>query len=265
MSSVGISVLSVRGVVASKADGVITLRLDSGASISLVSEDYLKTLKNPPKIKTGLKVHLAQLTNKEPRIKGYVDMPVWIKAEDGTALRFQAEMYVVPGMTVEVLLGEDFHLNYELNMLRNVEHGTRVSVGDTGFGFEAASTTEALSAAEQKDHAFARTWKDTLIPAETTVRVPVAGALQEEHEWYVERYLVPQSDETFLTVPNTLLDLRTEDAERKEPASIARKSYLPVSNPSKTPRLVRAGTLLGFARDPSRYLDVPGTEERLDE
>ncbi|KZV97802.1 hypothetical protein EXIGLDRAFT_576180, partial [Exidia glandulosa HHB12029] len=259
MSSVGITILSVRGTVGSKQDTVITLRLDSGASISLVSEEFLRLLKNPPKIRTGLKVHLAQLTNKEPRIKGYVELPVWIRAEDGTALRFNVEMYVVPDMTVEVLLGEDFHLNHELSVLRNVELGTRVTVGQTGHAFEAASTTEARKKAHADGAITA--WKDTLIPAETTVRVPIAGALQEGREWYVERFMVPQKDETFLTVPNTLLDLRTEDAGRKEEYSIARKSYLPVSNPTKTPRLLRAGTLMGYARDPARYLDSPGTEK----
>ncbi|KZV96414.1 hypothetical protein EXIGLDRAFT_609164, partial [Exidia glandulosa HHB12029] len=269
LSSVGITILSVTGVVGSKQDAVITLRLDSGASISLIAEEFLKSLKNPPKIRTGLKVHLAQLTNKDPSIKGYVELPIWVKAEDGTALKFLVEMYVVPGMTVEVLLGEDFHVNHELNVLRNVELGTRVSVGQTGFGFTAASTTrdKANILRRKKAHANGAitAWQDTLIPAETTVRVPIAGALQPGREWYVERYLIPQSDETFLTVPNTLLDLRTEDAGRAESDSIARKSYVAVANPSKTPRLVRAGTLLGYAKDPALYLDRPRTQEKLNE
>ncbi|KZV89524.1 hypothetical protein EXIGLDRAFT_618091, partial [Exidia glandulosa HHB12029] len=279
MSSLGVSVLSARGVLSSKNENTITVRLDSGASISLVAESYLKSLKSPPKIKTGMKVAIAQLTNKDPKIKGYVTVPVWITAEDGTRLKFSAELYVVPDMTIEVLLGEDFHLNYELNVLRNVELGSRVEVGGTGFAFTATSTLEATTAAERTEQRYAhsffvhdpavahfvrrkqhrrdkanrlrrrkahangalRAWRDTLIPAETTVRVPIAGDLQQGREWYVERFLIPQPDDSFLTVPNTLLDLRTEDAGRQEPLSIARRSYLPVANPSKTPRLLRAG------------------------
>ncbi|KZV78520.1 hypothetical protein EXIGLDRAFT_573544, partial [Exidia glandulosa HHB12029] len=271
MSSMGISVLSARGIVSSREEGIITLRLDLGASISLVAESYLTSLKHPPKIRTGMKVAIAQLTNKDPKIKGYVHVPVWIVAEDGTRLKFMAELYVVPEMTIEVLLGEDFHLNYELNVFRNVELGSRVQVGETGFAFKATSTLEATTAAEKEDFKLARSfiahydgalraWKDTLIPAETTVRVPVAGDLQQGREWYVERYLIPQPDETFLTVPNTLLDLRTDDAGRAEPLSIARRSYLPVANPTKTPRILRAGTLIGYAKNPQSVLDQPKDE-----
>ncbi|KZV80461.1 hypothetical protein EXIGLDRAFT_580529, partial [Exidia glandulosa HHB12029] len=272
LSSVGITILSVRGVVGSKQDSIITLRLDSGASISLIAEDFLKSLKNPPKIRTGLKVHLAQLTNKDPSIKGYVELPVWVKAEDGTALKFLVEMYVVPGMTVEVLLGEDFHVNHELNVLRNQHSFARsLIVHDPKMaGFIRAKQHQRDKAnilRRKKAHANGAitAWQDTLVPAETTVRVPIAGALQPGREWYVERYLIPQSDETFLTVPNTLLDLRTEDAGRAESDSIARKSYIAVANPSKTPRLIRAGTLLGYAKDPALYLDRPRTQEKYDE
>ncbi|KZV79527.1 hypothetical protein EXIGLDRAFT_631787, partial [Exidia glandulosa HHB12029] len=266
MSSLGVSVLSARGTVSSKSEDTITVRLDSGASISLVAESYIKSLKSPPKIRTGMKVAIAQLTNKDPKIKGYVSVPIWITAEDGTPLKFSAELYVVPDMTIEVLLGEDFHLNYELSVLRNLELGSRVQVGETGFTFPATSTDKANRLRRRKAHANGalRAWKDTLIPAETTVRVPIAGDLQQGREWYVERFLIPQPDDSFLTVPNTLLDLRTEDAGRQEPLSIARRSYLPIANPSKTPRLLRAGTLIGYAQDPQSYLDKPGSQEKYD-
>ncbi|KZV83624.1 hypothetical protein EXIGLDRAFT_625401, partial [Exidia glandulosa HHB12029] len=277
MSSMGISVLSARGIVSTRDERIVTLRLDSGASISLIAEAYLNSLKHPPKVRTGMKVAIAQLTNKDPKIKGYVHLPIWIVAEDGTRLKFMAELYVVPEMTIEVLLGEDFHLNYELNVFRNVELGSRVQVGESGFivhdptvaGFIRRKQHKRDRANRQRrkrahyDGAL-RAWKDTLIPAETTVRVPVAGDLQQGREWYVERYLIPQADDTFLTVPNTLLDLRTEDAGRAEPLSISRRSYLPVANPSKTPRILRAGTLIGYAKNPSDVLDKPKDDATLE-
>ncbi|EJD37121.1 hypothetical protein AURDEDRAFT_73607, partial [Auricularia subglabra TFB-10046 SS5] len=268
LSSLGMTVLSVKGRLGQTVEPIIVLRLDSGASISLVAESYLKRMRHPPKIHTGLKISLAQLTDQSPKIKGYVHMPVRVQAEDGTILVFAAELYVVPDMTVEVLLGEDFQLNYELSVLRNVELGTRVKVGETGFAFEATSTTGELAAEVKRDKVLASgalyAWKDVLIPAETTVRVPIAGDLQQDREWYVERHLIPLQDENFLTVPNVLLDLRTSSADRVEPGSIARKSYLPVANPTKIPRLLRAGTLLGYAKDPQEYLDKPDTQDRWD-
>ncbi|EJD47404.1 hypothetical protein AURDEDRAFT_62317, partial [Auricularia subglabra TFB-10046 SS5] len=271
LSSVGMKVLSVKGRLGQPDETIIILRLDSGASISLVAESYLKRMRHPPKIHSGLKISLAQLTDKSPKIKGYVHMPVRIQAEDGTILVFDAELYVVPDMTVEVLLGEDFQLNNELSVLRSVELGTHVKVGETGF---IPSFVRRQSHRRDRANRYRRkkvlasgalhAWKDVLIPAETTVRVPVAGDLQLGREWYVERYLIPQNDETFLTVPNVLLDLRTTDAGRAEPGSIARKSYIPVANPTKVPRLLRAGTLLGYARDPDEYLDKPKNEQQWD-
>ncbi|EJD47290.1 hypothetical protein AURDEDRAFT_163501 [Auricularia subglabra TFB-10046 SS5] len=82
-SSVGIGVLSVTGRVGSADQEPIVLRLDSGASISLIAEEYLKTLIDPPRVRTGLRIEIAQLTDQSPRIKGYVQVPVRISAEGG--------------------------------------------------------------------------------------------------------------------------------------------------------------------------------------
>ncbi|EJD35880.1 hypothetical protein AURDEDRAFT_38981, partial [Auricularia subglabra TFB-10046 SS5] len=277
-SSVGIGVLSVNGRVGSADQEPIVLRLDSGASISLIAEEYLKTLIDPPRVRTGLRIEIAQLTDQSPRIKGYVQVPVRISAEGGGTLVFHAELYVVPGMTVPILLGEDFQFNYEMETLRNVELGTKIKIGATGYSFAASSTTTFIARKQhRRDRAnrhrrkqtmakgALRAWEDVLIPPETTKRVRVAGDLQQGREWYVERFLVPQADEAFLTVPNTLLDLCTTDAGCKEPGSIARCSTLPVSNPTKVPRILRAGTLLGYASDPQTSLDKPRTDEELEQ
>ncbi|KZW02961.1 hypothetical protein EXIGLDRAFT_600972, partial [Exidia glandulosa HHB12029] len=268
-SSVGVSVLTAGGHLGSREEKPLPLRLDSGANISLVARSFLESMKNPPKIHTGLKVAIAQLTNKNPRIEGYVNMPVWIRSTEGTWLRLHAELYVVPEMTVEVLLGEDWHVNNELSVLRSLEKGTRVVVGNTGFTFDAISTQHRRDKANRhrRKRVYAngaiRAWEDVIIPAESSRTIPIAGDLQQNREWYVERALVPQHDGTFLTVPNTLLSLRTEDAGCAEPGSIARRSQVSISNPTKVPRVVRAGTLLGYAKDPATFLDKPRTQEEL--
>ena len=46
-------------------------------------------------------------------------------------LESEAEAYVVPNMTVPILLGEDYQLNYELGVTRNVETGTKIRFADT--------------------------------------------------------------------------------------------------------------------------------------
>ena len=47
-----------------------------------------------------------------------------MQSEEGILLESEAEAYIVPGMTVPILLGEDFQLNYEVGVTRNVELGT---------------------------------------------------------------------------------------------------------------------------------------------
>ena len=45
----------------------------------------------------------------------------------------EAEAYVVPGMTVPILLGEDYQLTYEVGVTRNVEDGPRVHFGKSEY------------------------------------------------------------------------------------------------------------------------------------
>ncbi|THV04115.1 hypothetical protein K435DRAFT_650096, partial [Dendrothele bispora CBS 962.96] len=60
----------------------LDVRLDSGADITLISEDYWKKLEILPKPKTGLRMKLYQLTG-EAKILGYVKFPIFMKsAED---------------------------------------------------------------------------------------------------------------------------------------------------------------------------------------
>ncbi|KZV92965.1 hypothetical protein EXIGLDRAFT_613669, partial [Exidia glandulosa HHB12029] len=268
-SSVGVSVLTAGGHLGSREEKPLPLRLDSGANITLIAKTYLESMLSPPKIRKGLKVQIAQLTNDNPKIEGYVDMPVWIRAVDGTWLKFRAEMYVVPDMTVDCLLGEDWHVNNELCVMRSVADGSRVVVGKTGFAFDARKQHKRDRANRQRrkrvyaDGAVLA-WEDVTIPAESWKDVVVTGDFQQGREWYVERALVPLPDGQFLTVPNTFLSTTTSDAGCAEPMSIARRNTLPISNPTCIPRVIRAGTLLGYAKDPAKYLDKPRNEEELE-
>ncbi|EJD33676.1 hypothetical protein AURDEDRAFT_31679, partial [Auricularia subglabra TFB-10046 SS5] len=209
-------------------------------------------------------------------IKGYVNMPVRVTAIDGTILVFEAELYVVPDMTVEVLLGEDFQLNHELNVLRDVELGTKVLVGKTDYAFEASSEVGPRNKDLEFDISFARSlkqragavraWEDVVIPAETTKPVPVAGSMDATRTWYVERNLVPLKGDDFLTVPNVLIGGCEGPGPGDDPTLTARKKglFLPVTNPTKIPRLVRAGTVLAYAKDPQEYLKHADNQEELE-
>ena len=140
MSAVGVSVLAMKGWIGSKSNSEIDLRLDSCADITLISEEYYNTLKDKPKLKSGMKLRLWQLTDKNTSIKGYVKLPITMLSRSGEILEAEAEAYVVPGMTVPILLGEDFQLTYEICVKRNAEEGTTISFGNTDYEVEASTS-----------------------------------------------------------------------------------------------------------------------------
>lgn len=56
---------------------------------------------------------------------------------DGELLCMEAEAYVVKGMTVPLLLREDFQLNFELGVTRSVENGMKITFQNTPYKVEA--------------------------------------------------------------------------------------------------------------------------------
>jgi hypothetical protein len=125
-SALGVSVLSVKGWIGSLEDALVDLRLDSCADITLISEETHAALINPPLIRQGHRMSLAQLTDKGTKIKGYMKLPILMRAVTGELLMLEAEAYVVKGMSVPILLGEDFQINYKLGVSRNLESGSKI-------------------------------------------------------------------------------------------------------------------------------------------
>ena len=83
----------------------INLRLDLCADVTLISQDYLESLKDRPPCQKGLKMDLWQLTDKDAKIQGYFRIPIFMESSDGVILETEAEAYVVPDMTIPILLG----------------------------------------------------------------------------------------------------------------------------------------------------------------
>ncbi|GJF00558.1 polyprotein [Phanerochaete sordida] len=274
LSAVGVSVVAVRGRLGSLDEPEIDLRLDSCADISLISEEFYLALRRPPPLRQGVRMKLWQLTDKNASLSGFVHIPVYVSAEDGRLLGFTLEAYVVPGMSVPVLLGEDFHLSYELTVQRSLDFGTRVhfrgtdataaaqGVRRTGDFSRLRRSTVALAsfikakahrrgrdqrarkrkaAAEEKHQV--RAAKDYRIPARRCVRVAVTADFGRSGDLFVEKNAVGDKLESALVVPNTLIS----------PAS----AFLAVANPSSRPRRIRRGDVLGVARDPDSVLDRP--------
>ena len=130
-SAVGVSVVAVQGYVGSTRNTPIDLRLDSCADITLISQEYLESLKDRPACQKGMKMNLWQLTDKDSEIQGYVRIPIFMTSTDGTLIETEAEAYIVPNMTVPILLGEDYHLNYELMVAHRVDFCSTVNFAGT--------------------------------------------------------------------------------------------------------------------------------------
>ncbi|KDQ65183.1 hypothetical protein JAAARDRAFT_109692, partial [Jaapia argillacea MUCL 33604] len=249
-SAVGVSVVSMRGQLGHLANTEVDLRLDSCADVSLVLWEFYDSMQFKPRLRQGLKMKLYQLTEKDTSLSGYVVLPVYVVMELGRTVELEVEAYVVPGMTVPVLLGEDFHLNYELTISRNVEEGTFIR-----FSSELDQVRAIGRRAKKKkfgeDARLIRAAKDYKLAPHTVRNLLVEGDFGQERDWAVEKYLLPNADESFFAIPNTLIS--------------ARNPVIPVANPTNVPRMIRRGEVIGRLTDPSSYFDVPRNLKQLED
>ena len=111
--------------------------IDSGSDITLISHKTLQTLPVPPKIKTGERVNLIQVTG-SATLAGYVSLPISFPTMDGPVI-LEVEAYVVTGMNTAFILGNDFGDQYQLSILCN-EGRSFIVFGDTGQRLEVFSS-----------------------------------------------------------------------------------------------------------------------------
>ncbi|RDB29278.1 hypothetical protein Hypma_014871 [Hypsizygus marmoreus] len=274
-SALGMSVLSMKGWVGSLYNQRVDLRLDSGADITLISEDFYKSLKSPPPIQRGMRLKLWQLTDTDTAIQGFVRIPIIVEDNKGRLLESEAEAYVVPNMTVPILLGEDYQVTYEVCALRDALEGTTVEYGRNGPSVNAepvVSTHSDFSRLRQsayltanfvrskshrrnqakrmrhkrsifKESRTVRAANDCLIQPNECRNVEVIGDFDDEREWLIEKNLLPGSGNDFFAVPNVLVS--------------GKHPRVPISNTSPHPRYVRRGEIVGSLTDPKTFFDTP--------
>lgn len=105
---------------------------DTGSDITLISEKVWKRIKPTPKLRSGLRVNLVQVTG-SATISGYVEIPIVFDTSEGP-VKIVVEAYVVKGMTSDFILGNDFQDQYALSVLRE-EGETSILLGNTGRRF----------------------------------------------------------------------------------------------------------------------------------
>ncbi|KAJ7259458.1 hypothetical protein C8J57DRAFT_1515521 [Mycena rebaudengoi] len=207
-------------------------------------------------------------------------------SEDDQLLEMEAEAYVVKGMSVPILLGEDFQVTYEIGITRNIETGSSLTfrgsdqvVKATGVdpivdtkaihSLTTSLTVHADSVTRIRQHRrnkgaqrrkrlrlgaegnLIRATEDTKIRPHTCKTIAVSGDFRDEREWLVQKNMLANADDSFFVIPNTLISSGNPVA--------------PVSNLSDQPRYVRRGEILGSIVDPQEYFDSPKTQDKLTE
>ncbi|KAJ6476078.1 hypothetical protein C8R45DRAFT_934709 [Mycena sanguinolenta] len=87
-SALGVSVLSIKGWIGSLKEELIDLHLDSCADISLVSEEFLNSLRIRPTIREGRRMTLVQLTDQGTVIKGFCRLKILVMATSGKCWKY---------------------------------------------------------------------------------------------------------------------------------------------------------------------------------
>ncbi|KAI4294340.1 hypothetical protein K525DRAFT_212891, partial [Schizophyllum commune Loenen D] len=230
----------------------ISGRLDSGADLTLMSEDYFNTVPDLPKPKEGMRMKLYHLTG-EASILGYTRFPMYATTETGERVCFDVEAYVVRGMTVPLLLGEDFHTAYELSVQRYANGTSTIRVGRSGriiaasssrrvsVGFSVFKKDDSQSfvrnTARKRAKALARRGKVADVPvyaAEEYIVQPgsvhnirIDAPLDGRDEWVIDRLAIGTEDGSVMAAPLTLVN--------------STDPYIPMANPGVRPHYIRKG------------------------
>lgn len=193
-SAVGVSVLSVKGWIGSTENEPIDLRIDSCADITLLLEEYYAAMPNPPVIREGHRMSLAELTNEGTAIKGYAKLKVMMESTEGEILQLEAEAYVVKGMSVPILLGEDFQINYEMGVSRN-ENGSKLTFGGTEHEVKAAGVDSYAGRKQLHSLATGLTAHAGRLECAKVHRRDKKGRQRRRHSYGVENRIVRANDD----------------------------------------------------------------------
>ncbi|KAI5821776.1 hypothetical protein K523DRAFT_381833 [Schizophyllum commune Tattone D] len=209
-------------------------RLDSGADITLLSAQHYESWPEDerPVLKEGPRMKLYHLTG-QTKVLGYVKFPLFAEAEDGSWVRFEVEAYVVQGMQVPLLLGEDFQTTYELGVRRSASGNCKIDVGSSGKVLAASSARATSPGFKIRRANSARTFRlpktkagvrarsrrfpgglpevvaaqDVVLEPQAVHNVPVTGPFEGRSDWLVEKVAIGGMDASLMASPTTWIQL----------------------------------------------------------
>ncbi|KAJ7263773.1 hypothetical protein C8J57DRAFT_1626053 [Mycena rebaudengoi] len=223
-SALGISVLSVKGWVGDLENGAVDLRLDSCADITLVSEEFHQALPNPPRIREGHHMNLAQLTDMGHNHQGeHV-----VRADGVDPITDKKEIHsLATSLTI--------HADSVTRIKQHRRH-------------KAAQRRKRLRLGAEGN--LVRASSDIKVRPHTCKTIEVSGDFRDDREWLVQKNMLANADDSFFVIPNTLIS--------------SKNPVVPVSNISDPPRYIRKGEILGSIVDPQDYFEAPGSQDQKD-
>ncbi|KIY47357.1 hypothetical protein FISHEDRAFT_28570, partial [Fistulina hepatica ATCC 64428] len=253
-------VLSVKGRIGDINMPEKDLPLDSGANITLISHDYfveLQAQKKSPNLKKGKKLNLYQLTDKAQSMEGYCNLPIFMEADDSQKIRMDTEAYIVKGMSIPILLGEDFMLNYAIGVTRNAVEGSRIHIDNGRFQVSAIPIERPMKiriarhkTRNENDKFTIRSDESCTIKPGSSARIRLnlsSSVTRERDDWVLERNLIPIEDGHSLAIPNALI-------QSQDP-------FVHIANPGTIPISISKGDIIGQIFNPEEYFQKPRSEE----
>ncbi len=228
------------------------------------------------KLHQGEKKKIWQLTSTQDHIREYVHVPVFFLSNDKSLIETEVEAWVVPKMNVLILLGEDHHLNYQVDVVQSSGQETYLKFENYPFIWVKAEPVNKtywvpgmiksvhlsqsfVKAKEHRQNKNARlrckhslenhsrilcAKEDVKVASHSSKTIEVKGYFDEDIEdWAVEQDLLSSSNHSYFLVPNVIIQ--------------SSKPWIPISNASDVPRILCKGEIVTLCcRVWSNTLDI---------
>ncbi|KAF9028269.1 hypothetical protein BDZ89DRAFT_933716, partial [Hymenopellis radicata] len=252
----GIAALHIKGYVNSLDSVPVKGKLDSGADITLMSEEFFQSRRDLSALKEGMRIKLYQLTN-SAKVIGYTTFTYLVHTVDAKVISFEVEAYVVRGMLSPLLLSEDFQTSYELGVERHASGRSFVILPRQGYRIEASSSLDVdigfsirqsfahtssfvcrklarRAKAKRRPDALAipplvYAANDLIIKPGFVQSLEVIADWGERKNWIVDKVLIANENEEVAAIATSWIN--------------AENPYLPMANPGTRPIVIRAGEL----------------------
>jgi hypothetical protein len=181
---------------------------------------------------------------------------IFMHTTKGNLVQTTAEAHVVPNMTVNILLGEDYQLNYGINInqtpglspsLSFANQDTAVPADPIGPCLDLRRVKQSVMSTQlfvkQASHRRMKSYWQRTQPS--IVQLPVTGSFGDNpsKEWFVDWGFVKWDKSNMLATDPSIF--------------LASLPVISVFNAAHATRYINKGDLLGYLEEPKTYFDTP--------